>query len=230
MTLLSWLPAAGCHWYSSCRNFAPYLTQFHIARNDYEGDLSMLAGGHITTATVHDNPKLCGMVPATIRFAKGYNPGNTNLGKPCGGSSGVLAPAAASSAARAPAPQPMSQASTETDSATNAAQNITGAGDDRDSADAASPSPASQASDAPLSSAAADSQQGAGSSGQQVSPAPDSSSSNSGNSGFGSSDSGADDVNTGSDAAGEGVTVQQPQALAASPAVAAGGGGEEASP
>lgn len=30
----------------------------------------MLAGGHITTVTVHDNPKLCGMVPATVRFAK----------------------------------------------------------------------------------------------------------------------------------------------------------------
>jgi hypothetical protein len=79
----------------ACRNVAKTLTQFHIARNDYEGDLSMLAGGHITTATVHDNPKLCGMVPSNVRFAKGYNPGNTNLGKPCPGTAGPPAEAAA---------------------------------------------------------------------------------------------------------------------------------------
>lgn len=71
MTTSKWsLPdlvlSAGC----ACRNVAPYLTQFHIARNDFEGHLSMLAGGHLTTVTVHDNPKLCGMVPATVRFAK----------------------------------------------------------------------------------------------------------------------------------------------------------------
>jgi hypothetical protein len=83
----------------ACRNVAKTLTQFHIARNDYEGDLSVLAGGHITTATVHDNPKLCGMVPANVRFAKGYNPGNTGLGRPCPGTSGPPAEAAAATIA-----------------------------------------------------------------------------------------------------------------------------------
>jgi hypothetical protein len=32
---------------------------------------------------VHNNEKLCGMVPGAVRWAKGYNPFGTNLGKPC---------------------------------------------------------------------------------------------------------------------------------------------------
>jgi hypothetical protein len=43
----------------------------------------MLVNGHLTTVMVNDNPKLCGMVPATVRYAKNYNPRNTALGKPC---------------------------------------------------------------------------------------------------------------------------------------------------
>lgn len=30
-----------------------------------------------------DNPKLCGMVPASVRWAHGYNTHNTSLGMPC---------------------------------------------------------------------------------------------------------------------------------------------------
>ncbi|WIA31783.1 hypothetical protein OEZ86_002654 [Tetradesmus obliquus] len=62
---------------------AQNLTQFHIAGNDFSGNLSMLLAGHLTTVLVQDNPKLCGMVPANVRYAKNYNPSNTNLGKPC---------------------------------------------------------------------------------------------------------------------------------------------------
>jgi hypothetical protein len=46
----------------------------------------MLVSGHLTTVTVHNNPKLCGMVPANVRYAKNYNPAGTGLGKPCASS------------------------------------------------------------------------------------------------------------------------------------------------
>lgn len=62
---------------------AQAITQFHIAHNDFEGDLSMITNSHLTTVTVHQNPKLCGMVPASVRYAKGYDPAGTGLGKPC---------------------------------------------------------------------------------------------------------------------------------------------------
>eukprot|EP00879_Flechtneria_rotunda_P029408 GHRR01031811.1.p2 GENE.GHRR01031811.1~~GHRR01031811.1.p2 ORF type:complete len:155 (-),score=26.41 GHRR01031811.1:1021-1485(-) len=69
--------------HASCRNITPYLTQLHLADNDFEGDLSAVAAGHLTTVTVYNNPKLCGMVPATVRYAKNYNPAGTRLGQPC---------------------------------------------------------------------------------------------------------------------------------------------------
>eukprot|EP00879_Flechtneria_rotunda_P016966 GHRR01017762.1.p1 GENE.GHRR01017762.1~~GHRR01017762.1.p1 ORF type:complete len:111 (+),score=32.61 GHRR01017762.1:410-742(+) len=65
------------------RNITPYLTQLHLADNDFEGNLSAVAAGHLTTVTVYNNPKLCGMVPATVRYAKNYNPAGTRLGQPC---------------------------------------------------------------------------------------------------------------------------------------------------
>lgn len=64
-------------------NVREYLTQLHLANNDFSGNLSALAGGHLTTVTVHGNPGLCGMVPATVRYAKYYNPAGTRLGQPC---------------------------------------------------------------------------------------------------------------------------------------------------
>jgi hypothetical protein len=69
-----------------CSRSAANLTQFHIAHNDFSGNLSMLVSGHLTTVTVHNNPKLCGMVPANVRYAKNYNPAGTGLGKPCASS------------------------------------------------------------------------------------------------------------------------------------------------
>ena len=32
-----------------------------------------------------NNEGLCGMVPGTVRYARGYNPAGTSLGKPCPG-------------------------------------------------------------------------------------------------------------------------------------------------
>lgn len=37
----------------------------------------------LTYVKVHNNPQLCGMVPASVRYAHGYNPANTRLGQPC---------------------------------------------------------------------------------------------------------------------------------------------------
>jgi len=59
------------------------LTQLHLAGNRLSGDLRALAGARLFTATVHDNPGLCGMVPAGVRYAAGYNPAGTRLGQPC---------------------------------------------------------------------------------------------------------------------------------------------------
>jgi hypothetical protein len=68
---------------AACRNVTRYITQLHLANNDFEGDLSAVVNSSLTTVTVHNNPKLCGMVPASVRYAKDYNPANTRLGQPC---------------------------------------------------------------------------------------------------------------------------------------------------
>lgn len=34
-------------------------------------------------ATMAHNPKLCGMIPAGIRYAHGFDPAGTRLGQPC---------------------------------------------------------------------------------------------------------------------------------------------------
>eukprot|EP01026_Neomeris_dumetosa_P027553 TRINITY_DN22395_c0_g1_i3.p2 TRINITY_DN22395_c0_g1~~TRINITY_DN22395_c0_g1_i3.p2 ORF type:complete len:299 (-),score=37.39 TRINITY_DN22395_c0_g1_i3:99-926(-) len=59
------------------------LTGILIANNDLEGDLRALAGTKLIKVNVHNNPKLCGMVPLAVRYAQGYNPYNTALGQPC---------------------------------------------------------------------------------------------------------------------------------------------------
>jgi hypothetical protein len=67
----------------ACRTRNDTLTQLEIAENDYSGNLSVLAGSHLMIVTVHNNPQLCGMVPGSVRWAKGYNPAGTRLGQPC---------------------------------------------------------------------------------------------------------------------------------------------------
>ncbi|PNW84271.1 hypothetical protein CHLRE_04g227600v5 [Chlamydomonas reinhardtii] len=59
------------------------LNTFEIASNDFSGDLMPLAEARPISVTVENNPQLCGMVPAGIRFAAGYNPAGTRLGQPC---------------------------------------------------------------------------------------------------------------------------------------------------
>jgi hypothetical protein len=64
-------------------NITPTLTQLLLADNDFEGDLGALNSSRLMIVSVHSNPKLCGMVPAGVRYAKGYNPAGTRLGQPC---------------------------------------------------------------------------------------------------------------------------------------------------
>jgi hypothetical protein len=59
------------------------LTEFLIAGNDHSGNLHMLGGAHLLIVSVHNNPKLWGMVPGSVRWAHGYNPAGTRLGQPC---------------------------------------------------------------------------------------------------------------------------------------------------
>jgi hypothetical protein len=64
-------------------DFAAQLTELHLARNNLTGDLKPLANVRLFTATVHDNPGLCGMVPAGVRYAAGFDAKGTRLGQPC---------------------------------------------------------------------------------------------------------------------------------------------------
>ncbi|CAG9466355.1 unnamed protein product [Pedinophyceae sp. YPF-701] len=60
------------------------LTAITLADNDLSGELGpAVAGASLFRVSVHNNPGLCGMVPAGVRFANGYNPHGTGLGKPC---------------------------------------------------------------------------------------------------------------------------------------------------
>ena len=90
-------------------NLTDTLTQLHLANNDFEGDLSALAAARPLIAKVHNNPRLCGMVPAGIRFAKAYNPAGTQLGQPCPqeakGAAGAATGAAAPPSAQRQAPK-----------------------------------------------------------------------------------------------------------------------------
>ncbi len=66
-----------------CSNLTDTLFIFYLYNNDFEGDLSVVSGANLGVVSTADNPKLCGMVPASVRWAHGYNPHNTSLGMPC---------------------------------------------------------------------------------------------------------------------------------------------------
>ncbi|KAK9813091.1 hypothetical protein WJX72_008864 [[Myrmecia] bisecta] len=63
----------------------PVLSELTLAKNDFSGDLYNLAGANLIYVSTADNPGLCGMVPATVKYSHGYNPHNTSLGQPCPG-------------------------------------------------------------------------------------------------------------------------------------------------
>jgi hypothetical protein len=57
-----------------------------LAGNQFSGVLDALGQTRLVQATVNDNPGLCGMVPATVRYASGFSAYNTSLGRPCSNS------------------------------------------------------------------------------------------------------------------------------------------------
>ncbi len=59
------------------------LAELWIDGNNFSGDLSPLGPTRLAFVQVHNNPGLCGMVPASVRYAHGYNPAGTRLGQPC---------------------------------------------------------------------------------------------------------------------------------------------------
>jgi len=66
-----------------CSNLTDTLFILFLYNNNFEGDLNMMSGANLGVVSTADNPKLCGMVPAAVRWAHGYNPHNTSLGLPC---------------------------------------------------------------------------------------------------------------------------------------------------
>lgn len=70
--------------WAACRGH-PRLGDLRIANNDITGNLYTLADLPLLNVQTASNPGLCGMVPASVRHAHGYNSFNTSLGKPCPG-------------------------------------------------------------------------------------------------------------------------------------------------
>ena len=66
-----------------CSNLTDTLFILFLYNNNFEGDLSMVSGSNLGVVSTADNPNLCGMVPASVRWAHGYNPHNTSLGMAC---------------------------------------------------------------------------------------------------------------------------------------------------
>ena len=67
----------------SWSNLSGTLNQLDLAHNSLSGSLSPLAPLKLMYVSVHSNERLCGMVPASVRYASGYNPAGTRLGQPC---------------------------------------------------------------------------------------------------------------------------------------------------
>ncbi len=66
-----------------CRNLSDTLNQLDVAHNQLTGNLNALASFKLMYASVHSNSGLCGMLPASVRYASGFNPAGTGLGRPC---------------------------------------------------------------------------------------------------------------------------------------------------
>ena len=66
-----------------CSNLINNLFILFLYNNNFEGDLGMVSGARLGIVSTADNPQLCGMAPASVRWAHGYNTHNTSLGMPC---------------------------------------------------------------------------------------------------------------------------------------------------
>lgn len=67
-----------------CSTLNNTLTTLLLYNNQFEGALDMFSDAStMQLVSSANNPALCGMVPASLRWAHGYNPHNTSLGQPC---------------------------------------------------------------------------------------------------------------------------------------------------
>lgn len=60
------------------------MSELTLSNNDFEGNFYSMPQNLFFVETAN-NPKLCGMIPASVRWAHGFNPARTGLGKPCPG-------------------------------------------------------------------------------------------------------------------------------------------------
>lgn len=60
------------------------MSELTLANNNFTGNLYNMPR-NLMFVEVANNLELCGMVPASVRWAHGYNPSRTGLGKPCPG-------------------------------------------------------------------------------------------------------------------------------------------------
>jgi hypothetical protein len=66
----------------------PSLGVFRASKTNLTGDLLGLAGAPLQVVSISNAPGLCGPVPASVRWASGYDPAGTRLGRPCVGGGG----------------------------------------------------------------------------------------------------------------------------------------------
>ena len=64
-------------------NLSASINQLDISHNNLSGNLDSLGTSKLMVARIHSNQGLCGMVPASVRWASGFNPSGTRLGYPC---------------------------------------------------------------------------------------------------------------------------------------------------
>ena len=60
------------------------MSLMQMANNNLTGNLYNMPQNLYYVETAN-NRGLCGMVPASVRWSRGYNPSNTGLGQPCPG-------------------------------------------------------------------------------------------------------------------------------------------------
>eukprot|EP00873_Tetraselmis_striata_P007131 jgi/Tetstr1/427395/TSEL_017559.t1 len=64
-------------------NLPKSFTSLLVDSNYLYGELDPIADARLIRVSVDNNKGLCGMVPASVRYAKGFSVENTGLGYPC---------------------------------------------------------------------------------------------------------------------------------------------------